>query len=299
MKNLLSSNGKTSRTTAVTFLFLSAFLWSTGGLLIKLVSWNPIAIAGFRSGIAALFMLVIIKKPKITWSFPQIGGSIAYALAVITFVVATKLTTAANAILLQYSAPIYVALFGGWILKEKTKLKDWITILFVILGMVLFFFDEINMDNILGNLIAVFSGVVFAALVIFLRMQKDGSPIETTFLGNVLTAIIGLPFMFASEKPDSLGWVTLVILGVFQLGLAYVLYSVAIKNVTALEATIIPVIEPVLNPLWVFLFTKEAPGKWAIVGGVVIVISVAVGSTLPIIRSNRINRARKNMDIDL
>jgi drug/metabolite transporter (DMT)-like permease len=139
MNNLFINNKNIGRTTAIVLLVLTALLWSSGGLLIKLISWNPIAIAGFRSGIAALFILIIIKKPRLTWSLPQVGGAIAYALTVISFVVATKLTTAANAILLQYSAPVYVAIFGGLFLKEKTKPRDWVTIFFVMGGMVLFF----------------------------------------------------------------------------------------------------------------------------------------------------------------
>lgn len=284
MNKLFSNNKNISRTMAIALLVLTALLWSSGGLLIKLISWNPIAIAGFRSGIAALFILIIIKKPRLTWSLPQVGGAIAYASTVIAFVAATKLTTAANAILLQYSAPIYVAIFGGLFLKEKTKPRDWVTILFVIGGMVLFFLDEISMDNIYGNLIAVFSGLAFAALAIFMRMQKNGSPLESAFLGNIITAIIGLPFMFISEKPDFTGWIALLILGVFQLGISYTLYSIAIKNVTALEATIIPIIEPILNPLWVYLFTGEAPGKWAVIGGIIVLISVTIRCVLSVLR---------------
>ena len=284
MNKLFFSNKNISRTMAIVLLVLTALLWSSGGLLIKLISWNPIAIAGFRSAIAALFILIIIKKPRFTWSFPQVGGAIMYALTVMSFVAATKLTTAANAILLQYSAPIYVAVFGSLFLKEKTKPRDWVTILFVISGMVLFFIDEISMDNIYGNLIAVFSGLTFAALAIFMRMQKNGSPLESAFLGNIATAIIGLPFMFISEKPDFTGWIALLILGVFQLGLSYILYSIAIKHVTALEATIIPVIEPILNPLWVFLFTAEAPGKWAVVGGLIVLVSVTIRCVLSVIK---------------
>lgn len=284
MENLFSDNKNISRSVAIALLVLVALLWSSGGLLIKLISWNPIAIAGFRSAVAALFILLIIKKPRITWSFPQVGGAIAYALTVISFVTATKLTTAANAILLQYSAPIYVAVFGAWFLKEKAKLLDWIIIFFVISGMFLFFLDELSMDNLYGNLLAVFSGLCFAALAIFMRKQKYGSPLESAFLGNIVTAIIGLPFMFNTEKPDLTGWCMLLVLGIFQLGLSYILYSVAIKHVTALEATLITVLEPILNPLWVYLFTGEAPGKWAMVGGFIVLISVTVRCIISAVR---------------
>lgn len=290
MSNIVNdaNNKNISRKAAILLLILTALLWSLGGVLIKFISWHPIAIAGLRSAVAALFILIIIKKPRITWSLPQIGGALAYAITVIGFVTATKLTTAANAILLQYSAPIYVALFAGLILKEKTRPIDWVTIFIVIGGMVLFFIEGISIDNIYGNLIAVFSGLTFAALTILMRMQKEGSPLETAFLGNILTAIFGMPYLFLPGKPDFTGWVALIVLGVFQLGLSYILYSIAIKNVTALEATIVPVIEPVLNPLWVYLFAGEIPGKWAIVGGIIVVVSVTLRCILIAAKSVKI-----------
>jgi len=279
IRNMLLGNKKTSRPLAILFLILTALLWSFGGLLIKLVEWNSFAIAGMRSIFASLFILALIGKPKITWSFPQIAGALAYSLTVISFVSATKMTTAANAILLQYSAPIYVAIFSAWFLNEKVKISDWITIFFVLAGMILFFLDEINVNNMLGNIVAIFSGVTFAATAIFMRKQKSGSPVESVLLGNIVTSVICLPFMF-KLAPDVKGWLALLILGIFQLGLSYVLYSIAIKQITALEATLIPVIEPLLNPVWVFLFTGEAPGKWALIGGLIVLVSVTVNCVI-------------------
>lgn len=258
---------------AILFLVLAAVLWSLGGILIKWVEWNPVAIAGMRSGIAALLILTILRRPKLNWSVPQIGGAIAYAGTVILFVMANKLTTAANAILLQYTAPIYVALFGAWFLKERTSWLDWATIFCVLGGMVLFFLDDVSGGGLLGNILAVCSGLCFAALVLFMRKQKDESPMESVFWGNILTALIGLPFMFGS-MPSASSWVGLLFLGVFQLGLSYILYSIAIKQVRALEAILIPVIEPILNPIWVFLLIGETPGPWALVGGIIVIISV-------------------------
>lgn len=173
-------------------------LWSLGGILIKSINTNPLAISGVRSAIAAAVMLLILGKPKINGSLVQIGAAVAYAATVILFVAATKYTTAANAILLQYTAPIYVAFLGAWLLKEKTKLSDWVTILIVVVGMALFFLDHLSTKGLLGNALGVASGVAFALLNIFMRRQKDGSPWESAFLGNILTAIIGLPFLFQS-----------------------------------------------------------------------------------------------------
>jgi len=270
-----NSNISRERPRAILLLVVTATMWSLGGLLIKSVDANPLAIAGSRSAIAVVLFLLVLKKPKLTWSFAQIGAALAYAATSILFVTATKTTTAANAVLLQFTAPIYVALFSAWLLKERTKLQDWITIFLVMGGMVLFFLDNLSTKSIVGNGIGAASGVSFALFIIFMRMQKDGSPLESVLLGNILTAAIGLPFLFQSV-PNSSEWLYLVILGVVQLGIPYILFSSAIKNVTALEATLIPVIEPLLNPVWVFLILGEAPGLLAIVGGVVVLSTITV-----------------------
>jgi drug/metabolite transporter (DMT)-like permease len=258
---------------AIIFLLVAATLWSSGGLLIKLVSWNPVAIAGLRSLIAVLILLVFFRHSRFSWSFYQIGGAVAYAVTVTLFVVATKLTTAANAILLQYTAPVYVALLGAWFLGESTQWFDWTIIFVVIGGMALFFFDHLSTGNLLGNGLAIFSGLSFSFLILFMRKQKNESPLGSVILGNLLTGLVGLPFMFES-MPSPMSWVGLLLLGVVQLGLSYVLYSEAIKHVTALEAVLIPGIEPILNPIWVFLILGEVPGKWALVGGFIVFISV-------------------------
>lgn len=261
------------RPKAILYLVITAILWSLGGLLIKSVNSNSFAIAGVRSAISALLILIIMGKPKFNWSFAQIGAALAYSATVLLFVSATKNTTAANAILIQYTAPVYVALLGAWLLKERVRLLDWITVFIVLSGMVLFFVGNISTKGIFGNFLAAVSGLAFAAFAVFMRMQKEGSPLESVLLGNILTAVIGIPFLFQS-MPDAKGWVYLAVLGVVQLGLPYILYSKAIKHVTALEASLIPVIEPILNPIWVFLLLGETPGKWAFVGGFIVLASV-------------------------
>ena len=274
-----SSNFTRQRTRALLLLVVTATLWSLGGLLIKSVNANPLAIAGTRSAIAIVMLLLVLKKPKLTWSFAQIGAALAYSATTILFVTATKTTTAANAIFLQSTAPIYVALLSAWLLKEKIKLLDWITVLSVMGGMSLFFLDNLSTAGIFGNLVAAASGISFAFFAIFMRMQKDGSPLESILLGNLLTAAIGLPFLSRSV-PNATGWLCLVILGVVQLGIPYILYSKAIKHVTAMEAILIPVIEPLLNPVWVLLMLGEAPGPLSLIGGLIVLTAITVRCVL-------------------
>ena len=259
---------------AVLMLLATAILWSLGGLLIKGVSWNPVAIAGMRSLIgAAVIALIFRKELRFTGSFEQIGAAVAYAGTVVLFVVANKLTTAANAILLQYTAPVYVALFGPWFLGERARGKDWLSLAVILLGMLLFFGDELSLEGYLGNGVALASGFCFAWLTLFLRRHRDESAISALVLGNLLAGLIGLPFMFQS-MPDATSWIGLLLLGVVQLGLPYVMYALALRHVRAIEGILIPMIEPVLNPLWVFLLLGEAPGPLALLGGVIILGAV-------------------------
>lgn len=268
---------KRDRYKGIIAAIIAAALWSTGGLFIKLVDWNPVAIAGSRSFFAALVFLAYIKKPQVTKSKPQIIGSITYALTVLLFVVANKMTTSANAILLQYTSPIFVAIVGFFVLKEKIKWYDVAAIAVVFLGMLLFFIENVESGHALGNILAIVAGFTLACTTISLRMQKDGSPAETTLFGNILTFLVAIPFIFQS-MPDAKSILIIVIMGIFQLGIAYIFYVNAMKYITALEAILITVIEPLLNPLWVFIFTGEKPGIYAIFGGIIVVTAVIVRS---------------------
>jgi drug/metabolite transporter (DMT)-like permease len=259
---------------AVLMLLATAILWSLGGLLIKWVDWNPLAIAGMRSLIgAAVIALVFRSELKFAGSFEQIGAAVAYAGTVVLFVVANKLTTAANAILLQYTAPIYVALFSPWFLGERARGNDWLSLAAIMVGMLLFFGDELSLDGYLGNGVALASGFCFGWLTLFLRRHREESAISALVLGNLLAGLIGLPFMFQS-MPDATGWIGLLLLGVVQLGLPYVMYALALRHVRAIEGILIPMIEPVLNPVWVFLLLGEAPGLLALLGGAIILGAV-------------------------
>jgi drug/metabolite transporter (DMT)-like permease len=268
-----------NRKKALLLLIATAILWSTGGLLIKSVNWNPLAIAGMRSAIATVVILLYMGRPRFTWSAAQIGGAVTYAGTVILFVTATKLTTAANAILLQYTGPIWVAIFGKWFLGEKTTRTDWLMIGAVLVGMALFFMDKLSSGGLAGNIVAIGSGVAFGWFILFMRKQKDQSTIESPLLGNIIAAAIGIPFMFGSA-PDLTGWAALAALGVFQLGLSYILFAAAVKHASALDSILVPTIEPLLNPIWVFILLGERPGPWALAGGAIVLIAVTARSVL-------------------
>jgi len=283
--SLTTGKPNRERSSALVMLLLAAFLWSLGGILIKMVHWHPMAIAGIRSAIAAVLIRIVFRKMSFTWSFDQVGGAVAYACTVLSFVVANKMTTAANVILLQYTAPIHAALFGAWFLGERASRLDWATILFALAGMALFFLDDLTTAGFWGNIVALGSGLSYGWLALFLRRQKSGSPMESVFLGNVLAALAGVPFMFGSV-PGTSDWIGLVLLGVVQLGLPYILYAIAIRHVSAVESLLIPMIEPVLNPLWAFLFLAEVPGRMSLLGGIVILGSVTARGTIPLLRAN-------------
>lgn len=274
---MMGSNGQkiNERTGSILMLLGAAFLWSTGGFLIKLVDLTSFEIAGLRSLITAAMLLIIIKKPTLNFSINKILGAVAYASMSICFISATKLTTAANAIMLQYTAPIYIAIFGGWMLKEKATIKDWVTIVFVIGGMVLFFFDDIGGGMLKGNIIAIFSGVALAFNTIFMRRQKDENPLENVFWGCILTFIVTSPFTFV-KMPDTKSIIGLFLLGIFQLGISYILYSKAIKKIPALEATFISLVEPIVSPIWVFLAIGEIPGVFSVIGGVIVLAAITL-----------------------
>ena len=266
---------ETKRNTAIKYMIIASVLWSIGGIFIKLINWNPMAIAGSRSAIAALVMMVYLKKFKFKINKSMLICACSYSLLVILFVSANKLTTSANAILLQFTSPVWVALLSRAILKQKISRIDGITIIFVILGMIMFFIDELEMSYLLGNILAILSGIVMAGMILLFQQQKENSLVEITLLGNVITAIVGIPFYFISS-PGMESVLPLFILGVFQLVIPYLLYVLAIPNVTAIDAVLIPVLEPLLNPLWVFIFAKESPTLFSLLGGGLVLLSVTV-----------------------
>lgn len=258
---------------AVLLLVACVLLWSTSGVLIKQSSLNALAIVGGRSAIAAGVLWLFLRRPHFTWSKPQVGGAIAYFFMVLFFVQATVLTSAANAILLQYTAPIWVAIFSYWFLGERLRTMDYVAIAVILAGMLLFFGDALTPAGMLGNVLAVLAGVAMAWMTLFMRKQKDTSSLETVLLGNLLAAAVGLPFLFMAQI-QPLDWAIVGFLGVFQLGLPFLLYAAAIRSLSAIEAILIACLEPILNPILVFVFVGETPGPMALLGGAIVLLAV-------------------------
>lgn len=264
----------------IILLVITALLWSTGGVLIKLISIDPMAIAGARSFFAAIIFLIFIGNPfKIKINRIKILCALCYALNVTLVVVATKYTTSANAILLQYTAPIYVILFSDRFLGEKVSAREYVTVVVVILGMLLFVYDGLSNSGLFGNILAMLSGLFFAGIILLTRKMQTSSPFESLFLGNFFTVILCSPVLFTTDiTMDDFG--LLLLLGVFQLGLPYVLYSFAIKYVKAVQASLIITLEPILNPIWVFLVTGERPSILSLIGGSIVVFSIILNYTM-------------------
>ena len=262
------------RPKALRFLLLSAVLWSLGGLFIKYITWSPLAIAGTRGLLAALTTAVLVPearqwpKNKFVWL-----AALCYAGLCGTIVVSTKLTTSANAIFLQYTAPIHVIIISALVLKEKIKRLDVLVIVSTFLGMALFFAGEFSWQNLVGNLFGVASGIFFAVMVISFRYTDGAEPCSAILAGNLILFFLLAPFI-SQPFPSWQGCLSLVFLGTVQIGLAYVMYSRAIVHVAPLEGVIIAAVEPILNPLWVFFFIGERPSDLAILGGLIVMSTV-------------------------
>lgn len=256
----------------------TALLWSLAGLNIKMIPWTPFAIAGGRSAVASLLLFPLIWRSnckKIDGAV--VGGALCYAAFNYCFSFSTKYATSAIAIMMQYTAPLYVAVLAWLFLKERITKADIISMAFVLGGMLLFFTDSAGDGTALGKAVAVFNGITFAGVSIFLRLQKEGNPVMSMFLGNVISAVLGIPFMIQAGPLDSRG-VWFLLLAGFLCAFTYALYAMASTGLTALEAVLLPVIDPVMNPVWVFIFLGEIPGIKSIAGASIVLLAVLVRS---------------------
>jgi drug/metabolite transporter (DMT)-like permease len=268
------------RRKAIFYLIITAILWSSSGLFVKILDWHPIAILAGRSLFAAVVFLIYLRRVPTRFSFWQILAAVMFILTQFLFITSTKLTTAANSIFLQYTAPIYVVLLAYWFLGEKPSRTDWFALLIIFIGLTLFFGDELSTDGFYGNLLAILSGVTSAVMMVSFRAQKNGSPEESNLIAFLVTATVGIPFIL-KETWTVNSWLILAFLGIFQIGFAFIFFTKGIKHIPALEANLIGTLEPVLNPIWVFLFYDEKMGKFALLGGLVVlggVILSTVGS---------------------
>lgn len=275
----------THRTKCLFLLVLTAVLWSMGGVIIKSVDWNFGAIAAMR-GLAAALTITFLARKNLDLSPPDRSQwilAIFMALIGISFVTATKLTTAANAILLQYSAPVWVALAAPLILRERTSGRDWLFIIIAFSGMALFFMDSLSTEGFWGIIAGVLCGMIFAGLAISLRYAKDRQPMKSIVLGNFLVASLGLIF-WRPPWPSATEMMLLIFAGVVQIGLAYYIFTLASSGVSSLEMVLVTALEPLLNPIWVFLVVGERPGFWALIGGAIVLTTITAWSVLKTLR---------------
>jgi drug/metabolite transporter (DMT)-like permease len=249
--------------------------WSTGGLLIKMLPMSGLALAGYRSLLALMLLLILIKDKRIRINKWLVAGSLSFALNTVFFVLATQLTTAANAILLQYTAPIYVILLSGHLLGERSSIRDILSIGLAICGLLLLFADNISSGGLVGNLFALAAGISFAGTILMLRKEGGRDPLAVVLGGNFLAALFLSPFMI-NNPPAISDLPILFVLGFFQFGLGYYFYAAALRYVSAVKGVLAAALEPVLNPIWVFLFIGEFPGVLGIIGGVIIISAVVL-----------------------
>jgi len=269
------------KSSAILLLIVTGILWSLTGVLVKSIRWSPISIAGSLCLFSALTQLCITRRmPRVT-SLVVISGSLFYAVNTILFIGAIYWSSIANAVLLQFSAPVYVALVGGRFLEEPPRLRDWTSFIFILFGMVLFFRDELTPVQMWGTLMAVLSGVTVAGYTICLRKQKHDEPIDSIMSGSALVIIGSSPWMIR-ESWDIESVAILACLGLLCYGLAFTAYTAAIKHVRAVEALLISTLEIILGPFWGYLIFDEQPGAGAITGGGVILVVVTLYGLLAI-----------------
>ncbi len=264
------------------YISFTAFLWSTSGFFIKYLTINAFQISFYRSLIAALtvFAVALLRKQKLKFEFDAVSNfaAVFYAGILILFVIATKMTTAANAIFLQFTAPIYLVVLEPLFLKTKFDSRSIVTIIICIGGMVLFFFGKLELGNIYGNLLAICSGICFAMFSLLLKYKKvkhkNNNTLNNVVMGNALVAVIAFFFIYPELSLDLKQALILLYMGAIQIGISYIIFNEGIKYVSATESMIIATLEAIFNPIWVFIGIGEVPSVYSIAGGLIIFAAI-------------------------
>lgn len=258
---------------------ITAVMWSIGGVLVKFIPWHPVTIVGFRAlitvGIIGLYMKIV--KMRIVFTKRSITIGVILCANAFCYIIATKLTTAANAVVLQFTTPIYLLIYQAVFKKQKLRVADILVVVFTLGGISLFFIEQVGGGSLLGNCVALLSGMVFAGLLVTTAGVTEEVRLSGLFYGDIFAAIIGVPTYFVFDSPTTSPVILAVlILGVFQLGIPYIIYSKAAKLATPLTCSLISALEPLCNPIWVYLFIGENPGYWALIGGSIVIASVTI-----------------------
>ena len=275
-------------------ILLCAILWSTSGLFIKLVDWNPMVISGSRSILATIVLLILRRLSsgrksgaRITLrEIPSLAVcGLCYTATMLFFVTANKLTASANVILLQYAAPVWAALLAWFFLKERPRWENWCALVLVSLGMFMVFSSGLESGSMTGNIFAVISGIAFGANSVVLRARKDGSPADILIFSHIICTAISIPFFFLYPPTlNSHNILSIAFMGIFQIGIASALFAYGIKRIPAVQAMLTSAVEPVLNPIWVLPVTGERPSSSVFAGGGIILAAVIFSSTLSALR---------------
>jgi drug/metabolite transporter (DMT)-like permease len=263
-------------------LVAAAVLWSTAGAAIKSSGLDALQIAGGRSLVAGLFLFLAVREARARPDRRVLLVAAAYAGTVVLFVMATKLTTAANAIFIQDTAPLWVLVLSPWLLGERPTRGELLAVPIFGAGLALFFLDELTAGQARGNLLALASGVAFGLCIMGLRILRERGPVALVW-GNLLAAAVTLPFWPLGAKATAPDLAIVLFLGVFQLGLSYLCFSRGVIGTPAIEASLIVLVEPVLNPIWTFLVAGERMGPWAVAGAAVVLLATAWRTAAPVL----------------
>lgn len=273
----LENAGKKKK--AMMIMVVTAIMWSIGGIFIKLISWSPFLIAGIRSLISGSLMAGFMKVSHVRFKFNRYSlfAGIGLSFSAIMFTIANKLTTAANAIVLQYTAPVFILILSAVLFHEKMHRREIGVVTVTLCGMVLFFLDQLSPGNMVGNFLGILAGVFLALMFVMVGRggDDDSTRMSGILIAHMLTVIIGVPLgLMATTGTTGMEIVYVLILGVFQLGIPYILYGIASRDCSPLACSLIGMLEPLLNPVWVAIFIGEVPGMFALIGAVIIIGTV-------------------------
>lgn len=272
-----------SRRIGIIQMVMCAMLWSIAGLLIKHIEMNPIVIAGGRSFFAAITVIVfmVLTKQKFIISRDSVISGALLCGVFLCFVGANKLTTAANAIVLQYTAPIFVLIFSTLFLHKKPRAFDVVAVLLTLVGVVLFFIADIDAGSMIGNALAVVAGAFFGGMFVAVGNTKGEEKMSGILLAQIFCSAIGLPALsFTENTVDVKGVLLVAVLGVFQLGIPYILYALASNRCSTISCVVISALEPIFNPVWVAIFFHEMPSLPAIGSGLFLIAVITLYSVL-------------------